>query len=814
MSADRLIEALTQRNGFSRKPRLPPNACISSKSVEWPATFDVHDVLTKGAITTNNDFCLLSPTLKHEYLELLTLSVLFKLRGGDRPRALILTPDSSVRQRYRELSPSFSNPWSKEEFPLATVKQDGTLSQKTSSRPNASYPPRALFSRHLHYLPNSDIANEIGCVIYDGAVNYKPNRWEEFKEWRDKNDIPSVIHCLRDPLAPEYQEVSNWAGVWAWPPALIKAIIESTEEAVADSSSARYVRVRNQLDNKVAGIDREIHTVTDGSLAEQFREVWSRIEELQDVQSRLGSNALGQALRDLKRALNDFSNTVSSVGFTEQTYSEQWETLPPSNWFDRLDHLRQRLLEDETGAQASGVFRSACLELEAAYAEWKEAEVDETKQGHLYRLLYGTIERDETVTVVVPREADREAVTLDLQQRGGDLYEELDEAIRVVTPDMLAEARTCDRVVLAGPPGWRDRWVLRTPHAQSVTILAYEHQLSLLNYQFDALNDALRETTDQPRYREAVKTAADEEENTASVVDQLDIKRPGIDLGGESEVAEGYEMVEKHEPTSVEDIIDQMSGADNFRTWTDSSTSSQSSRDNTPVDCLRVCFEDGRWMPVRPEHGLHVIDGEVGGVTKRDARHVTTGNTLVRIRQTDNLRQQLYDLIKQRGDMRLIMQANLWKINLKQAIEEHDDTLDDFITRVEAEGADCGRSTYRGWYNRDVDYTRSYENMKHIAEAYDLTAVNEELEDIWGAAHQIKQTYMKLLRELRKRAYQATAGEDTDEVVLSEEHDIRLSDIDTIDERGNNLVERLTVVNIIEDTVASHLLGTIQSGTD
>jgi hypothetical protein len=814
VSGDRLIEALTQRNGFSRKPRLPDKPRIADESVEWPATFDVHNVLTKGAISTNNDFCLLSPTLKHEYLELLTLSALFKLRGASRPRVLVLTPDSSVRQRYRELSPRFSRPWSKEEFPLATVKQDGTLSQKTSSRPDASYPPRALFSRHLHYLPNSEIASEVGCVIYDGAVNYRPNRWDEFKQWCEVNDIPTVVYCLRDPLAPEYQEVSDKTGVWAWPPALIEGVTEPPEQTAADGGTSRYVRVRNQLDNKVAGIDREIHTVTDGPLAEQFGKVWTRIEELQDVQSRLGSQALDQAIHELKRALNDFSNTISSVGFTEQTYSEQWETLAPSNWFDRLDHQRERLMKDDTGAQAGGVFRSACLELEAAYNEWKDAEVGETKQGHLYRLLYGALERDEAVTVVVPREADREAVNLDLQQRGGDLYQALGEEIRIVTPDTLAEARTCDRVILAGPPGWRDRWVLRTPHAPSVTVLTYEHQLSLLNYQFDVLNDALRETTDQTRYRKAVEAAAGEVESTASVVDQLDIERPDIDLSGESEIAEGYEVVDAHEPTSVDDIIDQMSGSDDFAAGADSIGGSQSSRESTPTECLRLCFEDGRWMPVRPGHGLHAIDGEAGGVTKRDARHVTPGNTLVRIRQTDNLRQQLYDLIKQGGDMRLIMKANLWKIKLEQAIEERDDTLDDFIERVEAEGADCGRDAYRGWYNRDVDYTRAYENMEHIADAYDLAVVKDELEEIWGAAHEIKRTYMKLLRELRKRAYQAAAGEETDEVVLSEEHDIRLSDIDTIDSSGNNLVERLTVVDVVEDTVGSHRLGNIQHGED
>lgn len=781
----------------------------------------MNEALLKGAIERRSDICLLSPTLKHEYVELLALSSLFKLMsaGRERPRVLVLTADPDVRKRFKHLSPGHRREWSKERFPVATVQSDGSIREKTTSWADTGREPRALFSRHLHYLPNAEVSRDIGCVIYDASMNFKHDRWEAFHDWRAEHDIPSVAYCLRDPLAPEYRDVSGReaVGMWAWPTALLDAVL--TDDYLASATdggvSGRETRVRHQLANKVDGVDREIHAITEGELVDTFAEIWEQIEDLQEIQDRLGSDELQHGIRALKRALNVFSNVVASMNFTAQAYREEWESMTPTNWFDKLDHHRQRIVDDSTAKQAVGPYRNACTALEELYESWSYIDVGDKKQGHLYRLLYGSLDAGESVRVVVPKDSDRKAVTLDLQQRGGDLYESLGDRLQIVTPDAFAEAPTCDRVIIAGPPRWRNRWVLRTPHAPAVTFLTYEHQLPLLDYQLTTLNEALRDTTERPIYRQAVRAArggdGDEAAPADSIVEQVDVEGPDLDVGEESDVAKGYEVVETHEPTSVDEIIDEMRRREAGRRRGTARSRDRSSTASEPVSCIQLCFEDGQSMPVRLGDDIHVIDANSDGVTRRAARRIQPGNTLVTIRQTENLREQLYNLIKRKGDDRLIMQAELWKIKLEQAIDEADDTLDDFIARLEEEGADRSRDAYRGWYNLEVDYTRAYEDMEHIAAAYDLTVVEEELDDIWDAAQQIKSTYQKLLRELRKRAYRATVGEAHGEVMLSEEHDIRLSDIDTYDDRGESLVERHTVVETFEDEVPSHRLGTISS---
>jgi hypothetical protein len=817
VSADALIEALCEQNGVSRAPRLPPNPRLNERSVSWPATFEVSDVLLKGAIEQESDICLVSPTLKHEYLETLTLSALFKLmkERDERTRALVLTADPNVRERFKHLRPGHRREWSKAEFPIATVQSDGSVKQKTLSWADDDREPRALFSRHLHYLPDSEVSREIGCVIYDASVNFKHDRWEAFHEWREDNAVPTVAYCLRDPLGPEYRNVSDETSVWSWPPALLEAVLpdDYLRSATDGGATKRKVRMQRQLANKVEGINREVHPIIDGELVASFNEVWEYIEDLQEIHRRVGSEELDRAVRDLKTALNVLSNVVASMNFTTQAYREEWESLTQANWFDRLDHRREQMLEDSQAKQAVGPYRNACTVLEQAYESWSDFNISEKKQGHLYRLLYGSLNEGESVTVVVPKDSDKKAVNLDLQQRGGDLYEALGDQLQFATPDAFTEAPTCDRVIISGPPRWSHRWVLRTPHAPAVTFLAYEHQLPLLDYQLHTLNEALADMTDRPVYRHAVAAASGGSgtSDSTSLVAHVDVEAPEVDAETESGIAEGYEIVEEHEPTSVDEIIGEMSQRSGAVGRDTRSDRNRGSRSDGPVSCIRLCFDDGREMPVRPGKTLYAIDTNDGGITRRPVGKVEPGHRLVTIRQTQNLREQLYNLIKRKGDDRLIMQAELWKIKLKQALEANDDDLDDFIDRLEEEGADHRRRTYRSWYNLEVDYTRDYDDMKRIARAYELTVVEEELEDIWDAAQQIKSTYQKLLRELRKRAYRAMVGEEQGEVMISEEHDIRLSDIDTYDDRGNSLVERHTVVDTHEDEASPHRLGSIMS---
>ena len=229
------------------------------------------------------------------------------------------------------------------------------------------------------------------------------------------------------------------------------------------------------------------------------------------------------------------------------------------------------------------------------------------------------------------------------------------------------------------------------------------------------------------------------------------------------------------------------------------------------MKCLRLVFDDGRSMPIKRGSRVHVVDGDRGGTVSKYASKVQPGDTIVHVRQTEQLHQQLYDLIKRRGDDRVIMRAERWKIRLEQALDETGDDFDEFKERMREAGADHGDDTYRRWYNLEVDYPRTYDDLPTIAEAYDLTVVKENSEEIWEATQDIKTTYMNLLRELRKQAYRIMAGDEPEQVVLSEDWDIRLADFDVIDEEGQRIVEPHTVVDVHDDRMAHYRLKEIES---
>lgn len=824
MPAGPLIDALCESNDISNKPRLPGNPRLEDSRVRWPETLDVHDTLLKGAIERESVVWLLSPTLRHEYLEILTLSALLKLmrEDTDRKRVIVFSRDAHVRERYKELRPGHRRPWSKERFPLATIKPNGDINQKTTSRGDEGRPPRALFSKHLTHLPDESVASEIGCVIYDETVTYRPNRWRGLQQWLDAHDIPSAIYCLHDPLGPTFGHVSEDTAGWAWPPALLNAIVDdptATDGGVKTASEVdRQSRVTHQLQNHVEGVSREVHIVEEDDVVDDLASVWSSIEELSDVNKDLQSDVLDDGINDLKIALNVISNVVASMSNANRALGNQWKTIAPSGWLERLGHNYEKIRDSDDGGPAHGVYRDAVRALENVHDNWEDYELSETKRGHLYRLLHGALDANESVLVIVPSDGDRSAVELDLEARGGPLYDALGKDLGVLSTGALPTAPPSDRVILAGPPAWRDRWILRTNHAPEVTMLAYEHQLLLLRYQYEHLDETLREVTDRELYRQAAETANQDEEWDVPMVDGVSVDVPlpkgysdGEDTSErESSIAEGYEVVEEHEPMSVDEIIDTLDASSDPSVPSSSRSASDSGRSGS-IECLRLVFDDGRSIPIKRGSRVHIVDGDRGGTVSKYASKVQPGDTIVHIRQTEQLRRQLYDLIKRRGDDRVIMRAERWRIRLEQALDETGDDFDEFKERMKKAGTNHGDGTFRRWYNLEIDYPRSYEDLPTIAEAYDLTVVMENSDEIWEATQDIKTTYMKLLRELRKQAYRVMAGDEPEQVVLSEDWDICLADFDVIDEQGQRIVEPHTVVDVIEDQVAHYRLKEIES---
>ncbi|MFC7257465.1 hypothetical protein [Haloplanus litoreus] len=96
---------------------------------------------------------------------------------------------------------------------------------------------------------------------------------------------------------------------------------------------------------------------------------------------------------------------------------------------------------------------------------------------------------------MAPDEPARKAVRADLQLNRGSLWGRAKSRVGIHSPATLAQAPVADELILYGPPRRGDLWILRTPHAKRLTILAYPHELGLLHYQVRSLNEAIADFT-------------------------------------------------------------------------------------------------------------------------------------------------------------------------------------------------------------------------------------------------------------------------------------------------------------------------------
>jgi hypothetical protein len=152
--------------------------------------------------------------------------------------------------------------------------------------------------------------------------------------------------------------------------------------------------------------------------------------------------------------------------------------------------------------------------------------------------------------------------------------------------------------------------------------------------------------------------------------------------------------------------------------------------------------------------------------------------------------------------------ARLWKKQLQTEIERREDTLDEFIQRLEEEGLDKKRSTYRAWYSGDVHLPKAKKSLHAVASAYEMEEVLGEFENVWTANHKIRSIKRGFINLIKKRSQEALATDDGSDPMIDEELDIRLSDIDPTDESGNPFVQ-VHIVTDVRDagTVSRSYLG-------
>lgn len=805
-----------------------PNLRLKDVDYELPVSENFHTEIVQSSVALGKDIGIITPTLHSGFLDYSALAALFQDMSSLTP-VFIISPNTSIRDRYEQLENGMQ--YSTAKWPLATVKADKELSDRTKHARSSDAPPGVIFTRYSTRLPNDDISGDIRTVLYDDAVKFEDDRWERFQEWRGRNEIPSTVYFIRDPLGPVYQRVKDdLDAVWAWTPHGLQTILsEDTEtrtkswETVPEATKREYQLIQQ----KAAGQTHQIHACTDGPVVDAFADLWSAFEELEDAADDINEKQLYVAVGVAKRAINGFTRLLSSLEYSDNYRSEHGKATTLSGRISQVKHIMDGL----TGDAAVG--RTPVEHVHHALCELRDALTDTNsqkwKRGAVLTAMQKVVDENEDLIVVLPDEPARQALQADLRIKRTDFYSEGHQHIHLHTPRSLPNAEPADHLLLYGPPKYQHRWLLRTPQAPYVGVLAYEHELGLLHSQVRALNNEMRESTPNPTddgFQSQLFTelstpdlfpTGDEVDLPQSLAptssgpyDGISIEIPEQDnIEARSETPfDDYELVERESERSLDGIIDSSvpdfdSGSTTYTPDTSNSGStgqrSNGGEDRQVEGCVEVQVKDKKAITLRSTDTLEIVDPDAGTTVKKPASSVRAGEQVVAVEDRDAIRDSVEKLLLDSGHLDIIGYARMWKKQLHTEIERREDSLDDFIRRLEEEGLEKRRSTYRSWYYGDVHLPKAKDSLHAMARAYEMEEVLGEFENVWTANHKIQNIKTGFIDLLKQRSQEVlTANDDDADPVIDKDLDIRLSDLDPTDDSGEPFV-RVHTVTSVED---------------
>ncbi|MDS0474363.1 DrmE family protein [Natrinema sp. 1APR25-10V2] len=771
------------------------NLADEERLVHFPATTRVHAGLLNAMVERGQDLVVVTPSDRAEFLHLYALEALFGPKVDGRNAVFLLSSNTEFRERFRQLAPTSmrpphdKSPYAREETPIANVTKDGSPATVTKNLNYPDKPARFLFSYTSTRIPSDDVGDRVRCVIYDGSVKYDEERLLRLWKWKQRNDVPAIVYFTSNPTSDLVEKLRGRAFLWTWPPRLLSAVVESdrdsghewlgTDEEVSPTTHRAQVVARREQ-NRVSGLSIDVHTCGDGDLLTALKRANDRRARFEYLARELDADILKRGQQLVRYTLGSFRELLTPLDVAD--FHARRTTI--SSRLAQLDRFAGRIASDPKANPATGTFRDVVSALEELEELWDSVPASDKKQGVLVdNLLYGALDRGDSISVVTATESQQQALKTFLQSEHAALYRDLGDDLSIHDTHSIRSADPTDHVVLYGALRWGDRDLLRTDVATDAIVLAYPIEMGLLHSQVDALEDSFesiadtmfwnvinnltRIATDEPADVERVNIDLPEyeEPSTSDLGDDISVdEAEGEDLG---EIVRGYE-------TDYEDSED----FDPTEYETSSTQQTTTSGGRTETDCLDVHFDDGLSMYLRKDTEVYTVREGHDKLFKKNASRLKEHDVVVHLKDTDEMRDQLYALIRERGDVGLYYYANLWKVNLEAALEKTGDDLDDFVEKMEQQGLNKNRGTYERWYEMEVHRTRSKKSFWAIADAYDLDGVKENFSLVWNAVQEMETIYSRLKKALRQTALRSAADGTLDDVMLSESPDIRLSDFE------------------------------------
>ena len=844
--------------------QLPPALEIEGVDYEVPQSEHTHARIVGNATREEVDACILVPTLRPDYLEYHALTSQFN--SPRNTSILVMSSNAGVRRRYKDLGLRRRHLIYSETFwPLASIKAEGNLAQKTELYTNQDAYPQFLYAKYSTRLPKGKDADRVHTVIYDSTVTFNWDRWTEFNEWRTEHDIASVVYFCRDPTGPVAKQILNDVDTtWGWTPSAIAELYDSDQGDVNTSAASdgagivpeTTIRDQELLQQRAQGVTFDLQILPSGDVAETLSTAWNQYESLKDSAQQIGADGAITAANGVERAINGYSRLIADPEYSRSYRVGHGRAKPHDVRIGQLEAVADGLSGD-AGAIAMSL-RKAVRGLEDIQnAINDENNLGDWKRGSILRAIQSIVDDGERTLHIVASDAPaRKAVRADLQLNRGSLWGRAKSQVDICSPATFAQAPVADEIILYGPPRRGDLWILRTPHAKRLTILAYPHELGLLHYQIRSLNKAIADftpiavtdpdTTDQETVRS--NTALDgtipslniENESDKSDGNYSPTRRSGpyegvsLDIPDPEEVAEfdtpevvsGNEEDETDSPVdrytivggggdeSLDDLVRDTVGE--HRSAVKNAGSGNGGGGIPPIGggggrseahetrriegLVEAQTDDGYAYAGEPSDTVEAVRMGEGTTVEKKLSDVKSGECVVLVRDYQAVRQAVEDHLMNMGEIDIVVRAHMWHQQLDIELEDSGDSLQEFREKVEAAGATASaESTFKGWYTGEVNMPRSKTNLRAIVNAYDMEEVSEHFNDVWDANWKIRKIKREVVKHLKRQAADALADHDPNEdIVLHDDLDVRLSDFNPTDHGGQPLVEQHTIQTVVD----------------
>lgn len=852
--------------------QLPPNLEINGVDYEVPQTERTHARIVGNATQSQVDACILVPTLRPDYIEYHALTALFT--SPPNTSVMIMSPNAGIRRRYENLGLRGSHShliYSETNWPLASIKSDGELAQKTELyTPHDGY-PQFLYNKYSTRLPKNKHADRVHTVIYDSTVTFDWDRWMEFNQWKEEHDIASTAYFCRDPTSPVADQVLDEVNtIWGWTPSAVSDICEYDQGDVnmsATSDDADIIpettpRDRELLQQRAQGVTFDLQILPSGDVAEALSAAWNQHDSLKNSAYKIGDDDAITAVKGVERALNGYSRLIADPEYSRNYRVGHGRAKPHDVRIDQLEAVADGLSGD-AGAIANSLRKGIrrLKNIQDAVNDDDEDNLGDWKRGSVLSAIQAIVDDEEqTLHIVAPDEPARKAVRADLQLNRGSMWGRAKSRVDIHSPSTLAQAPVADELILYGPPRRGDLWVLRTPHAKRLTILAYPHELGLLHYQVRSLNEAIADftpvevtdpdTTDQETARPNTAldrsipslTSGNESGEEDSPTRQngpyegvsLDIPDPDevaefdtpeVVSGDEDDdetdsPVERYTIVGRDSDESLDDLVRDTVGEHRSAAGDGGGNGGggggggggippigggggrSSARETRRIDGLvEAQTDDGYAYAGESSETVEIVRMGEGTTVEKKLSDVKSGERVVLVRDYQAVRQAVEDHLMNMGEIDIVVRAHMWHQQLDIELEDSGDSLQEFREKVEAAGATASaEGTFEGWYTGEVNMPRSKANLRAIVDAYEMEEVAEHFNDVWDANWKIRKIKREVVKQLKRQAADALADHNPNEdIILHDDLDVRLSDFDPTDSEGQALVEQHTIQTVVDD---------------